>query len=82
MTRDTQKELLEFIESMWDVWGETGVDNRAREMHEALRRLVEKFYGEFRSGAIELINQYMNYDDLDIADYLRDIRDFDPMKEE
>jgi len=83
VTRDTQKELLEFIESMWDVWGETGVDNRAREMHEALRRLVEKFYGEWKPRAGNALSQHFStpYPD-DIAfRLLRDLHDFDPLKE-
>jgi len=82
MTKDAQKELLEFLDEVIDaeleiahVWD----SDRAEIAYQALRRLVKKFYGEWQKDANNLNIDFVEWPELVVL--VESIRDFDPMKE-
>jgi len=83
MSKDAQKELLEYLDGQI-AFVEALDLNRTNAIMKALRRLAEKFYGEWREKA-DLILTLKDTTFLDgfikSCNLMRDIRDFDPMKE-
>ena len=83
MSKDAQKELLEYLDGQI-AFVEALDLNRTNAIMKALRRLVEKFYGEWREKA-DLILTLKDTTFLDgfikSCNLMREIRDFDPMKE-
>jgi len=82
MSKDAQKELLEYLDGQI-AFVEALDLNRTNAIMKALRRLVEKFYGEWKPRAGNALSQHFStpYPD-DIAfRLLRDLHDFDPLKE-
>ena len=75
-----QKELLNFLDMHIECTRGLGKDFREDLiMFQALRRLVEKFYGEWQKDANNLNIDFVEWPELVVL--VESIRDFDPMTE-
>jgi len=81
MNKDARKELLDFLKNVEYLTQKYVTNVPADDKRfQALRRLVEKFYGEWQPRAKEiLLGQYFIGDVSLPAHLIRHVRDFDPM---